>query len=291
MVLKKYKILIAVLMIFSIILPVILADFVINIETLKDHRVSVIVRDEGKLTSLESFHQNTGNGEISITSTVNKEYVDLLVTLKKDGATILNEKFPSMSTAKPIYITLIPGNVKATTGKEEPVVNITNTTNSTANNSTANTTTQAQETSQPNITAIPNSSTPSNNSADEKKDLNSTITGGVTDFLEKGKDLVFSKNTLYLIGTIIALVAVFMMITYARKKIKLKKQPYLNFKFNLKDVGSSQSTEKRIETAERKLKEAQEEISDLKGRERRIREVEERFKKDKEELRKLRIGF
>jgi len=250
-----------------LVLPMVLAiDTPITVKTLEEHRLSIIVREGGKLTSLKSFHQDTGSGEISVVASTSVDEIDLLLTLKKDGVVVLNDKdtFKNLPTGEPVIISFIPDeNVEIVVEAEpevveaEPVVEPE----------------PVVETPEPEVVEEPEPEV-----VEEKK--KGRITGAV---VSNTKAVISSRVTYYIIGGILI---VFVGALVTRKVLRSKKGgKYLNFK---KVTGKTMSDyEDELLDAEKKLKEAKEELDELRGRGKRLREARERVKRDKEELRKL----
>ena len=86
---KKEVLVFAVLVL--VLIPVVFASVDIQIKTLPDHRMSIIIREAGGLASLDSFHIETGDGNVEISSDVSKSEVDIIITLK-DGVTEILRK-------------------------------------------------------------------------------------------------------------------------------------------------------------------------------------------------------
>ncbi len=153
---KKYIILfLLVYLIF--ILQTISAETTFNIETLKDHRVSLIIRESGKLATAESFHQNTGGGNLTFKSSVSFDLLEIILSLKKNGIEILDKKWTDINNGEEIFIKIIPGNVdlkykSELQTDETQVTNETNITSETTENETTTNETIANETTKEAIT-------------------------------------------------------------------------------------------------------------------------------------------
>lgn len=104
------KVLVLGIFVFLFVVPLILS-LEINIKTLQEHRIVIIIREAGEPTTLESFHLGTGDGEINIISSVTVPRVDILVVLKKNETIVLNEKFEDIQNCGNITINLIPESV------------------------------------------------------------------------------------------------------------------------------------------------------------------------------------
>ena len=81
---KKINVLLISLLVITL-LPSILASTEFKVNTLPDHRISLIIREEGKLSTLDSHHITTESGTLSYTTSVSADNLDVLISLKKDG--------------------------------------------------------------------------------------------------------------------------------------------------------------------------------------------------------------
>ena len=279
-----------ILILCLLVIPTILA-ININIKTLPSHRISIIIREAGKLTSLESFHKDTGDGNVLLTSSVDKSEIDLIVTLKKDGVNILNEKFESISTAKPINIDFVPESVELILGELEPVVNETNETEENLTETagtTVNVNVEVTNESEENET-IEESAPTTETQTEEVDAKKGKITGAV---IEGTKAVFTSKTTYYVIGGIFILGVLFFAVFIARKKLKFKSGHYINFRVgNTNETKISTGHDKRLAEAEKKLEEARKDLDEIKNRKSKLEEVRKRFEQDKKELDKLERGY
>tara|TARA_Y100000310_G_scaffold330452_1_gene402103 strand:- start:5317 stop:6084 length:768 start_codon:yes stop_codon:yes gene_type:complete len=248
-------------------MPMVVAiDTQINIKTLSNHRVSVTVREaENFRSNLGSFHKDTGEGDLTITTSVSVDKIDLVLQLKKDGVNILSEKATNISVGFPVYINLIPGEFSWSDENPnvEPEVNETEETNET----------EVEEEvveEEPEI---------SEEEIEEEKE-----SGKITGFVVDGtKNIVTSKITYYTIGAIFGLAILFFIVVYSKKKLKNKKGSYIDFK--VKDDDKEKSVKNaELEDAEKKLNEAKRELDDIKNRKSKLQEAKENFEKAKKEL-------
>jgi len=257
------KIIIIILLILLVISPLALA-LDINIKTLHEHRISVIIREAEKLTTLESFHNDTGNGELVINAVGAREHIDLIVTLKKDGESILNQKFESISTNEPIYIDFIPGEVELTTGNL-PAEEL-GTTDETVNETEV----------------IPEENQTEENTTEETENTvqSGKITGAA---ISNIKSFASSKTSYYIGGIILAIIALLFIVHIVKRKISPKETSIKIRKLN-KDESSNSS---ELENIEKKIDEAKKELDNIKNKKNRLQEVRDRIKKDQEELKQL----
>ncbi|MEK6830639.1 MAG: hypothetical protein AABX77_01270 [Nanoarchaeota archaeon] len=273
---RAYLVLFAIL----IAMPMILA-IDISIKTLPDHRISVIIRNAGELTSLDSSHQNTGDGNVFVSSEVSADPIDLLVTLKKDNIKLMDKKFEGVSTAKLINLKFIPGEKPEIVESFEEKKNDTevNSNNSVGNEGgVEGVETKIEETEQLEETK---------ESVQEVVEETQTKPGITSKAIENVKDIVSSKTLYYIIGGILVIGVLFFVMRFARNRVDTG-----SFRVTkLSSLTSHTSHDKKLEDAERKLDEAKKEIDEIRNRKSKLEEARERFRKDKRELERLEKGF
>jgi hypothetical protein len=267
---KMMKKILGISVIMSLLIISVIAAVQININTLGDgHRISIVIRETGKLTTLESFHQSTNDGKVVISTTSSPNLIDIITTLRKDTVTILNENFESVDANKPIFINLIPGSVSISNEDpnavvEKPEINETEAINETRE-AIENTTVVSEVIENPN-----------------------KQTGKLTGFAVSSiKSISSSKITYYVIGGLF-IAAVFVFIMIKRKNNFSKEFKTSNLRLNFQTPSNPSQDDSKILEAERKIQEAREELDDIKNRKGKIREAEEKLQRDKEELRRLR---
>jgi hypothetical protein len=212
-------------------MPLVLASVDIKVKTVPDHRLSVIIRDVGKLVTLDSHHQGTGDGEVAISSFVSKSEVDIQVILRSIDVhgkfiDMIKEKFEGVPTGEVINIKLIPGEtaeiVSSFDEPEEEVEEL------------------VQESPEEEVV--------------EEKIEESDITGEAT----KNLGDFNSKVVYYVIGVALLLLIGFYLV---KNRKKMGKSGFKVVKFS--DDDDKDEYEKRVKVAEMKLKEAQEALSKL----------------------------
>ena len=255
-----------------LVMPLFLA-LDINIKTLPNHKISVIIRASEQLSSLDSYHQDTGDGNVLISSEVSEDPVDLLLSLKKDNVNILNKKFEGVSTAKLININFIPGEEIGIITKEKNETQVVGTENNVSIqriNDTEEIIEQTNETKEP--VSI-------NGSVEEVE--KSKITSKA---IENIKDMMNSKVIYYIITGIAVIVILFFVVRFARNR-------FPNESFRVTKLSSISSHDRRLEDAERKLDAAKRELDEIKDRKKKLQEAKERFRKDQKELAGLEKSF
>jgi len=260
-----------VLMVFTILtlllLPSILADASISIKTLPDHRVSVIVRNAGSLSTVDSLHKDTGSATavnpdyviVDYIPSISNEQIDLLVTLKKDGIEILKEKFFELSTSDFININMLPGDSGIVDSFEEIV----------------------EEVDEEEVAEDVESEEVVIEETDEGvEDDDSVASPGITGNAVQGVKDVFSSGTpYYILGAILGIFALVFIIQIGRKKLERGS--------DFKVVKWGGNEDRRIADAEKKLTEAKKELDEINVRKKKLTQAKEKFQKDREELRRL----
>lgn len=266
----------------------IFADTDIKIQTLKDHRISVIIRQAEKLTTIESFHKDTENGNLTITITTSRNLLDIIVTLNKDGNKIINRKFEGIANEDPIYILFKPGDIDIKSGEDAKLALNPPVEEPESNESTNDTVEQSAEELNKNNTA---EETTDNNIPEKNTETEENSPGKITGFSVKG--MITSKKTLYSFATIVIIILILFGVIHVRKKLNSDNfgQTYLDSKPSLFQDSQNNS---RLAIAERKLKEAQGELEIIKNKEQsqeKEKLIEERIRRDREELKKLKSDF
>jgi len=236
----------------------------ITIKTLQYHWVEVTVGN-GMITDFVKLEYHEGDADeygdfvFNLDTTIPK--VNLYITIKKDGkmgdAIFSNKKFLGEETDEPIYIELIPeGKELIVTPENVPEVN---------------------ESLNETLTE----------EGLDAENVDSKITGyAVGDFFK-------SKAFYIVLGVLVVLIIVLILVKIIRKRrankndreVKIKKLGEMKQERDEKIDDHKQI----IEDAERKIREAQEEISLLKNQDK-IKEMEKKISDDESELIKLRRG-
>ncbi len=248
----------------------------IKIKSIPDHRISLIIRESGKLSSLESFHQETGTGELTITSPVTADPLDIIVTLKKDGANLINRKYESVKNEN-LFLIFIPGDDKLMSqaeadaelaAKPSPTETTTETEASEENKKTTN-------------EAEPTTETKTQEETAETETNDKLTTFALLDKLPVDSSLLVKIG----VGLLVLIGAVVMI----RVVPAFKREGTFTIKplAKLKEEMSKTHVDKKVEEIEKKMKDLQSELDYVKNRDGRMKEIQERMKKDQEELRRL----
>jgi len=277
-----------------LVMPLVLSSTDIVIKTLPNHKVDVIVRESGKLSNLESFiNKDSGTGELTITTSADKDKLDLLVSLKKDVKKILNEKFEGVSSNDQININLIPGSVSYSEGIPEQEVN------DTAEEIAEEVVEEiAEAVAEEVVEEIAEAAAEevveesAGEVAEEKQ--SGKISGAI---VGAGKAVVFSKITYFIIAGMFIL---FFIILIAKKKLHSKKGAYVDFKIKDKKDEIEDKTDQiddkieehdeKLLAVENKIKEAKQELDQIRDRKKKLQEARERFERNRAELERLERG-
>ncbi len=278
---------------FSIISIIILLMFVsfvsaateIKVKTLPNHKVSIFVLDADQtFLSLDSFHKESdSSGLASAAYTGQKNKIDVLVKVSKDGKKVLSERFEDYKTGEPIFIRMDNEEINGKYVEKKVIVeNGTEVENDTKKD--------GEET-----TAVEEPTPSEESSTEEEPVVNQPATGGV--IANDNSDGFFSW-TFYLIvgGFLIAILVVLLIWKFSTHSSWMPipmhpqitgPQGALKKSQDKGDVVGSSSRD--VLKLEKKLEEAQREIRILKNKEK-IRDAERRLEDDRQELEKLRKG-
>ncbi len=280
---KKLEICLFGLLICLIILSNVLAtDITIKTRPSREVTLNIInPTTEDLIKSIEGTSDKEGKAYMNFS--VEKAIVDLAVIVRFDGKITSFKKFTGYSTSGPISIDLTT----------PPIITL-NLTNSSQNNQTEN----KNETLVQPINPIANQVNNSNNTAEiiESSNLsaiNSSVSGfSIFDITNPIKSVISSKITYYIIGGLFAVA----ILVFIMKLIIVKRRSgeFGGFKPWPRISGHSDYTikDRQLLEAERKIKQAQEELEAIKQRKRKLVEAEARYEEAKRELEKARkYGF
>jgi len=249
----------------------------ITIKTIPEHQVQVTAYEPSStsFTPLDSLIETSDEyGDVSKVFSIDKSPFNLLVYVKKDGVTIISEKYIDGFTAGvPVYLELAP-KWFTLIYKETNITNLST----------------AVENETVEETAIPENLTSSENLNDTNPEKGSIVTG----FASFNYGEVFSKKSIYYIFGIVVLVVLIIFLRGrmgAGVSMQLTK-PTSKHKdeISLDDEDFEDSKKRKHESeelreAEKKLKEAEEEVKNVK-----IKEIKDKLIEEEKELMKLRKG-
>lgn len=243
----------------------------ISLETLPSHDISISVLKTGGEYDLIKNFQGVSNadGKFSVIfSSDNFSSIDLKVYAKKNGQLVIMKKFGPFSILNPISLELYPeGYVKPI-----PVVQITNTTNTTANTTAENQTQTLNETVDLKIT--------------QEGDAKPSLTGLATsdDSTSSGKTIYYILGGIILLALIV--IGRFLISKKSpHKEVRVRKLSEIQRE--LKEAKSTTDFKKIVVKEEKEIVKLEKEVSKMKSQER-IKEIENRVRRDQEEVRRLR---
>ncbi len=254
-------------------------DTQINVRTWPNHKASILVfKAEGDYTMLNSYHLNSGStGEVSAVYSGDDSMIKITVKITKEGQTVLLQKFENeFATGSPIYLQVIPGRILENY-KQADEQRKQNITNQTATNQTVQNTTQEAQTAPETM----------NSTITNTTEINFSITGAV---ISEKSDIKIPSFVWYiLLGLVIAGAIVFGFIKLKPKMTISKTQHH--GRIALKPISHKElkNTTNQLAEAERKIREAQEEINKIKNKSK-IDEVRLRIQKEQDELSRLEKG-
>lgn len=266
---KKLSLIVVILL----VLPIIFA-LEINIKTFPNHRISVIVRPAGELISIDSFHQDTGDGNVKLASSGSVNQVDLLITLKKDNVKMLDRRFEGVATNKPINIKFIPGETPEIIEESKEEKADGKNESEAGNEINLNNTEKIIENKE--LESLEESKEPVDKKViKESVEEIPAVTGKTIEGLKK---IVSSKVTYYIIG-IMVIIGVLILVYFMRSRVPIG--------FKIRKLSSIKNYDSRLSDAEKKLDEAREELDEIKDKKKKLGEAREKFEKDRKELLKL----
>ncbi len=286
---KGICVVLLLLTIFSICL-VSAIDTQINVRTWPNHKASILVSKPVEPPPLlNSFHINSGStGEVSAVYSGDDPIIKITVKITKDGQTVLMQKFENeFATGSPLYLQVIPGRISDNykLQDEQREQNATNqaATNQTIVNQTSQNATQENQTA-PETT---------NSTTTNTTETNSSITGAViSDKTNKSSFKIPIFVWYILLGLIVAGIIVFGFIKL-KPKMKRSETPHYerHGRVALKPIHHQEAkdTNSQLAEAERKIREAQEEINKIKNKSK-MDEIRSRIQKEQDELSRLEKG-
>lgn len=281
------KIHISVIFILLLITNILAASTNIHIDTLPNKRLFIQYLKTGEVYTIvkDSTLKNTSSkGEVLISESFSVDYIDLKMALRDDSGTILNDKVTNIKTGGNVYISFTPGHVgiieKNETAAPTNQTSAINQTNITVQNQTTQ-----ENTTLSNVTTTFNQTNETKEISPEK--TNNSITG----FSIKEK-LPSIKINWKIVGYSAGIILIILVLG-AGIVIFVKKRPKtFNSKvyFAPKTSRADGVDERSLREAEKRIKEAQEEIQRIKSRDEKIKEAERRVEQDKQELERLKRG-
>ncbi|MBI4116619.1 hypothetical protein HY449_02660 [Candidatus Pacearchaeota archaeon] len=254
---KNLKLLI---FLFLFLIPLISsAESQITIKTIPNHNVDIsFLRHNQGYSLIESFHKNSGTGgNVSVIFSTSESKFDMRVWVKKDNTEIVYEKFEEgYVPGSPLEFEVYPDwyleqleieNEMRTKNGESPSVNLS------LNEASEN---------EENLTL---------NETEKNAEKNSSASEGITGFFVSMKDGI-SKKTIYYAAAFVLLVALTAAGFFTVRKIR-RRSPAEGIHSEIKIRKLSDKIEEGqmsnleiIEAAEKKIREAQEQIEKIKDK-------------------------
>lgn len=257
-----------VLLLIVLIPQVLALSSEIKVKTLPYHQVQLTTfdQDASSFTAFERFKQEADQyGDTTFIFTSDEPDFGIIIYIKWSGETVVSKKYEeSYETGKPVYLEIAPAGARLLK-TPDAVINETNSTEIPENE------TQTEE-------------IPADNSTTEEEvnDNQNSITGfTITEELSKE-----TKKTIYIVLISVVALAIILIFIF---KFRNKSRKLIGMDFKPSSA-SKQPDARLITNLERKLKDAEHEITLLKNREK-IKEVERRIEEEKKEIERLRSGF
>jgi hypothetical protein len=264
----------AVILLFPFVSAV---DTPITVKTVANHVFSITlnVLDSDSLDALQTYINDTdsnGQMEVVFSSTVSK--VTFSAIIRDRGSIVLTKRFGNYTLGSPIILDTMA--VESTT----PLVA------SSEVLSTVNQTIIAN--SSQNLT---NTTINSSNSLISGKPILNTSNSSISLFFTKTGNFI-KDQIIYILGTIILVILIFFIVRF----FILKKDSFMRIpKSDLRPIKGFKATpqikDRDLANAERKIREAQEEIDRIRNKKQRMADAEKRYEESKRELDRLRRGY
>lgn len=277
------KTLITLFLIFLFLVPTILAYTTdITVKTKSDHKLLIqqLSPDDNSVIQSFSPYKHTGTlGRVKVSLTTSNSKISLKLDLiTTEGTPDINYIYSDIpATGEPVFINFLPGNFTYTVGI--PVVITPNVTNITANNLTNETVINETNQTPPATAEILNET---NKTSTLKS--NFSITGFVSKFYEN------NSKTFFYILIVIGVIVGILIIIFIVRKIPRKPSENFTIRHRSSDTTSSPSNS-TLMSAEKKLKEAQQQIESIKKKNESIRDAERKLEEDRIRLDKLKRTY
>ncbi|MEK6928969.1 MAG: hypothetical protein AABW65_03375 [Nanoarchaeota archaeon] len=246
-------------------------DTPITVQHEAERSITVNVLDAKSLDAIYSYENNTDStGKLAFTYPApSKKEISLYIIVRKSGSIVKAKQFDGKFSGDNIYIDLLEA--------VQPIA-VVNNTQPLAENITQNITQNIVQ----NITE-----TPAQDIAVETKNVSETNKSAGKQ-KEKKFNISIKKEYYYIIGAIILLIAIFFLFKRFAPKIK----DYLTRpkEIVVKKL-SEKYSDKEIEGAERRLRDAEAEITKIKSKRLRFTEAERNFEKARKDFDKAKREF
>lgn len=238
------------------------ADTQVTIKTVPNHNVDIsFLRHAQGYSLIESFHKTSGtNGNVSLVFSTSEEKFDVRVWIKKDNEIIVYKKFEEgYVSGNPLELEVYPEwYLEQLEIENEMKAKNAETPSETENLSVLKNVSENQKNATSNKTIV------------ENAEENSSSSEGITGFFVSVKEGI-SKKTIYYAGAFVLLIALFAIGFFTARKIR-NYFPSGNYggvkirKLSDRIKEEQKANLEIIEAAEKRIKEAQEEIEKIKGK-------------------------
>lgn len=288
MVIKRYSLIIVLAFLLMINSVVALKTVVTMTTSYPDHNITINVLDVLKEDDVLTYLNNgtDSNGITTFTfDTEGKKDISIHTIVRKNGKIIIEKRFDDLVSGEPIDLEI---KVVKKVSAPAPTPSTTPVQNTTAQNISQNITNQTN-TNKTNEQKLQNKTEDKTNISIKEEE-----SGKITGAASSSSSIKIPSVIYYVIGAIVLVV----IIIYALRRAK----PYFSFTSQIKESSSAVGggrglkkppviKDKELEAAERKIREAEEEIGRIKERNTRIVEAERKFHDAQRELDRLKKGF
>ena len=264
----KARFVLGICLLFMLIaVPLISAtDTEINVETLSNHEVSILVLKSGETYSLLELYNNKPSGQYGNVSVLfpssDIDKINIQVIVKQNGQQVLTKKFTDIPTGTPVSFQVLPEWIDGNS-----------ITNSSANSG--------------NFSNLSNS-TPENITTSVSK--NNSGNKSVSGFSTPNLNVEFLRSKIFWTVLIIMVVAVLVIVfrnkissVFSNGSIKFKTKGGDSVKVNTKDI---KSIKRELQTTSQKLEATQKELNQYKNQDK-IRDLQKNIEEQTKELQRL----
>ena len=265
----KARFVLGICLLFMLIaVPLISAtDTEINVETLSNHEVSILVLKSGETYSLLELYNNKPSGQYGNVSVLfpssDIDKINIQVIVKQNGQQVLTKKFTDIPTGSPVSFQVLPEWINNNTlnNNSQNSVNFSNLSNTTP-----------QNTSNTNVS------------------INNSTNKNVSGFSTPNLNVEFLRSKIFWTVLIIMVVAVLVIVfrnkissVFSNGSIKFKTKGGDSVKVNTKDI---KSIKRELQTTSQKLEATQKELSQYKNQDK-IRDLQKNIEEQTKELQRL----
>ncbi|MBR9704612.1 hypothetical protein GOV12_04315 [Candidatus Pacearchaeota archaeon] len=299
---KKYLMSIATIVFITLlIIPSIFAVTTnLKVKTMQQSKLFLVILETGEIYNVlfsSNVYNKTGIGELNYEIETTAGYFDAKLTLKNNNLKVLEQRLEQIYGGGDVTINFIPGEVEVSYNNEtDEVVSNTTANETNTNNTNASAGITAAATSENNNSTTPTTPT-TPNATTNTTDIDANASNPESENVEGKKSIItFNINLILITGLIVLVVLVIIifliiLLVYRSKNKSKGPNPSSSIKFRPKKDPEIGETQRELQSAERKLKEAKEEIDKIKKRNDLISEAERKLSEDKQRLEKLKMNY